>query len=134
MVGPRRRIRREAGTRIWGRHGRVRRRPRLFGGFDGDGAARNDLHLFNTTSHAWRAAPPPSNGLLPAPRGHAPFAASYAHGTRPAYGGFVDDVLYVFGGSSRAVDAGVSHRQAAMALSEDTWMVNVAQLRRRCLR
>ena len=100
----------------------------LFGGFDGDGAARNDLHLFNTTSRAWRAAPPPLYGLLPAPRGHAPFAASYDSGKRPAYGGFVDDVLYVFGGSSRAVDAGVSHRQAAMALSEDTWMVNAAQL------
>ena len=105
----------------------------LFGGFDGNGAARNDLHLFNTTSRAWRAAPPPLHGLLPAPRGHAPFATSYAQSTRAPYGGFVDDVLYVFGGSSRAVDAGVSHRQAAMALSEDTWMVNVAQLASTCL-
>lgn len=100
----------------------------LFGGFDCDGNARNDLHLFNTTSHAWRAAPPPRNGLLPAPRGHAPFAASYAPKSTTPYGGFVDDVLYIFGGSSIRVDAATGHLTRAMALWEDTWMVNVAQL------
>ena len=104
----------------------------VFGGVDAAGRARNDLSLFNTTSHRW-SAPSSDDAASPSARGYAPFAGSYYAEAVDARATASDHRLFLHGGATAPLDSELSLNgtceacDASLAL-DDTWALDPAAL------